>query len=260
MGGSLKVWLTRVKPAVLAALGVVLIASPAAAQKEAADLGKKVYESRCIICHGEKGDGKGLVGIVHRAEKRGLVWVTYPRDFTTGVFKFRSTLTGELPTDDDLVRIVRNGIPRSGMPSHIDLPEKEIRAAVAYVKTFSRRWKEEKPGKPIAIKMSPEAGKPASVVKGEKVWNDMKCWECHGKTGKGDGTKAKNLKDDWGDFVLTFDFTSGTLKGGDITEDIYRTFTTGVDGTPMPSYADSLKERDRWDLVSYTLKLMGKVK
>ena len=42
-------------------------------------------------------------------------------------------------------------------------------------------------------------------------------------------------------------------------ENVYLTFTTGLDGTGMPSYADSLKEDDRWHLVSYTLKLMGLV-
>ena len=103
-------------------------------------------------------------------------------------------------------------------------------------------------------------GTKPSIARGEKVWGDMKCWECHGKLGRGDGPKALDLKDDWGDPILPFDFTSGALKGGPLVEDIYRTFTTGLDGTPMPSYADSLDERARWDLVSYTLKLMGRVK
>lgn len=225
-----------------------------------ADLGKKVYASRCGICHGDKGDGKGLVGIIHRVEKRGLTWVTYPRDFTAGIFKFRSTMTGELPTDADLDRVIRNGIPRSGMPSHIDVPSNEIKAVIAYIKSFSPRWKQDKPGKSIAIKKSADVGSGASVAKGEKLWKDMKCWECHGEKGLGDGPSVATLKDDWGDPSVPFDFTSGALKGGPDIEDIYRTFTTGVDGSPMPSYADSLGEADRWHLVSYSLKLMGKVK
>jgi mono/diheme cytochrome c family protein len=88
----------------------------------------------------------------------------------------------------------------------------------------------------------------------------MKCWECHGNEGKGDGSKADELKDDWGDKILPFDFTTGALKRGSSPENVYITFSTGLDGTGMPSYADSLKEDDRWHLVSYTLKLMGLVK
>lgn len=224
------------------------------------ELGKKVYQKYCVICHGDKGDGKGLVGIIHRVEKTGLVWSVYPRDLTVGTFKFRSTSTGCLPTDDDLLRIITEGIPRAGMPSHEDVSLKERKAVIEYMKTFSPRWKEEEGCKSIAVKMPKWVGSDTSVVKGEKVYKDMKCWECHGYEGKGDGPKADQLKDDWGDKILPFDFTTGALKRGLAPEDVYITFTTGLDGTGMPSYEDSLKEEDRWHLVSYTLKLMGRLK
>ena len=71
--------------------------------------GKKIYEERCMICHGTKGDGKGLVGVIKRAEKSGRVLDIRPRDFTTGVFRFRSTPTGCLPDDRDLMRLVDDG-------------------------------------------------------------------------------------------------------------------------------------------------------
>ncbi|HHN64195.1 MAG TPA: c-type cytochrome [Nitrospirae bacterium] len=224
--------------------------------------GKKVYKKYCIICHGEKGDGKGLIGIIHRVEKSGLVWYVYPRDFTVGVFKFRSTPTGCLPTDDDLLRTITNGIPRSGMPSHKDLSLEERKAVIAYIKTFSKRWVEEEPcDEVIEAKMPKWVGTPESVKKGEKIYVKMKCWECHGYEGKGDGPKSDKLKDDWGDKILPFDFTTGTLKRGSSPENIYMTYITGLDGTGMPSYEDSIpNEEDRWHLVSYTLKLMKRVK
>ncbi|MEE8547439.1 MAG: hypothetical protein V3S63_04970, partial [bacterium] len=59
--------------------------------------------------------------------------------------------------------------------------------------------------------------------------------------------------------ILAFNFTTGALKRGSSPENVYITFATGLDGTGMPSYEDSLKEEDRWHLVSYTLKLMGLV-
>lgn len=225
-----------------------------------AELGKKVYQKYCVICHGAKGDGKGLMDVIHRNEKSGLVWSIYPRDFTVGTFKFRTTATGCLPDDSDLMRMITEGIPRSGMPSHEDVQKKEREAVAEYIKTLSPRWEEEDPCEMIKVKKPSWVGNAKSVMKGEKIYKDMKCWECHGNEGKGDGSKANELKDDWGDRILPFDFTTGTLKRGSSPENVYLTFTTGLDGTGMPSYADSLKEDDRWHLVSYTLKLMGLVK
>ena len=77
----------------LALCGLVL--APQASAQDV-EQGKAVYDSRCVICHGGRGDGRGLVGIVHRAQTNGLVVTTYPRDFTAGVFKFRSTPSGRL--------------------------------------------------------------------------------------------------------------------------------------------------------------------
>ncbi len=225
-----------------------------------AEEGKKVFQKYCVICHGDKGDGKGLVGIIHRVEKSGLVWSIYPRDFTSGVFKFRSTPTGCLSTDDDLMRIVKVGIPRAGMPSHEDVSEADRKAVIEYIKAFSPRWEEEEPCDPMMTKKPSWVGNADSVAKGKKIYKEMKCWECHGYEGTGDGPKSDKLKDDWGDKILPFNFTSGTLKRGSSPENVYMTFTTGLDGTGMPSYEDSLKEDDRWHLVSYTLKLMGQVK
>jgi mono/diheme cytochrome c family protein len=231
-----------------------------AADPKVLEMGKKAYESRCSLCHGPKGDGKGLIGIVHRVQKHGMVWQIYPRDLTSGVFKFRTTSTGCLPTDADLLRTITDGIPRAYMPSMADVSLEERKAIVAYIKTFSKRWKEEKACPPIPLKAPKWVGNPDSIAKGEKLYKEMKCWECHGETGKGDGPKSDSLKDDWGDKVLAFDFTSGATKMGFAPENVYTAYTTGLDGTGMPSYEDSMKEEDRWHLVSYTLKLMGRTK
>jgi mono/diheme cytochrome c family protein len=219
--------------------------------------GASVYGSRCVICHGANGDGKGLTGIIHRAQSNGLVITVYPRDFTAGVFKFRSTPSGSLPLDSDLMRIVTEGISRSGMPSHVDVPEADRRAVVEYIKTFSPKWQNNVVPEPIEIGMAPGyVGTAESTERGKEMWNLMRCAMCHGEYGRGDGPSSATLEDSWGERILPFDFTSGPLKGGSSPENIYRTFVTGLDGTPMPSYQDAIAEQDRWDLVSYCLELM----
>ena len=221
------------------------------------DSGKKVYQERCLVCHGVKGDGGGPAGIIRRAEKNGRVIEIYSRDFTVGVFKFRTTSTGCMPTDNDILRTISDGIERSFMPAHKDTLSSEEREAVKeYIKTFSEWWEEEEPCEAIAAKKPEWVGSPASTEKGKKIYKQMKCGECHGREGKGDGPGADGLKDDWGHKLLPFNFTTGELLRGSSPENVYITFTTGLDGTGMPSYEDSLGEEDRWHLVSYTLKLL----
>jgi len=220
--------------------------------------GEDIFKVNCSVCHGVKGDGKGQACFNRTVEKSGRVIETSARDFTVGVFRFRSTPTGCLPADDDIIRILNNGIPKSFMPSFEDLSQEKKRAVLEYVKTFSERWKEEEPCNPIAIVKPVWIGGPDSVNKGKEVYKKVKCWECHGETGKGDGVKSDKLKDDGGKKIVPFDFTTGALKRGTSAEDIYITFTTGLDGSGMPSYEDSLGEEERWHLVSYTLKLMGR--
>ena len=242
-------------------LGALTLTPLASAQDAGEDLeqGKAVYDSRCVICHGAQGDGRGLIGIVHRAQTNGLVVTTYPRDFTAGVFKFRSTSTGVLPTNEDLMQIVTDGISRSGMPSHTDLSETERQTVIAYIKTFSQRWTEDEAGEPLMIPSPPDfVGSDQSADRGAEVYRTMQCFQCHGDEGLGDGPASPTLQDSWGDVSVPFDFTSGPLKAGSTPTIIYRTFMTGLDGTPMPSFEEAMPEQqDRWDLVSFCLRLMS---
>ncbi len=219
--------------------------------------GREAFRRNCAVCHGTEGDAKGQVCFVRSVERSGRVMDTYPRDLTVGVFKFRTTPTGCLPTDEDILKIVTDGIPKSSMPTFRDMPLEQRKAIVSYVKTLSERWEEEEPCEGITVKRPEWVGSPASVQRGREVYKDMKCWECHGYEGKGDGPKSAKLKDDWQRPIVPFDFTTGELKRETSPESIYITFTTGLDGTGMPSYAESLNEEDRWHLVSYTLELMG---
>jgi mono/diheme cytochrome c family protein len=220
--------------------------------------GKQIYQANCAECHGNQGDSKGFVCFSNTLEKSGRQIVTYARDFTAGVFKFRTTSTGCLPLEEDLEGTLKRGIAPSFMPSFQDLSGQETADVLNHVMTFSERWEEEDPCDPLPIIKPYFVGSPASVKRGQEVYKQMKCWECHGDTGKGDGTKSNELKDDFGRQIVPFDFTTGELKRGTSAEAIYITFSTGLDGSGMPSYEDSLGEEDRWHLVSHTLTLMSR--
>ena len=88
------------------------------------------------------------------------------------------------------------------------------------------------------------------LLEGKKQYELMECRECHGHEGKGNGPKTNELKTDAGNKILPFDFTTGALKRGSSPENVYLTFTNGLDGSPMPFYEDSLEEEDRCHLVS----------
>lgn len=212
--------------------------------------GKQVYETYCSGCHGLKGDGKGVA-----ASMLG----TKPRNFTRGMFKFISSSPGSLPTDADLMRTLVRGIPRSSMPSWALLSETDRTNVIEYIKTFSERWQTASPPTPISFGSIPEwVGSAQSVAKGKAVYAKMGCANCHGELGLGDGHSAATLKDAEDNPIKPFNFREGSLKGGARVEDIYRTFYTGLAGTPMPSFGGILSDEDNWHLVSYIVYLMGK--
>lgn len=220
--------------------------------------GRVLYERYCAGCHGAAGDGNGPAA---------RMLIVQPRDFTKGIFKFRSTPAGTLPTDDDLYRTITRGIHRTSMPGWSLLPERERTALVDVVKSFYPAWEEQGAGTPIAIPATPEdLPAAARVQRGRTVYQLLECGTCHGESGRGDGPSAATLAlDAWGSPQKPFNFTKGKLKSGGAPADVYRTFMTGLNGTAMPSYYDILAEPDgeyvlegdAWSLVAYVLSLRG---
>ncbi len=222
--------------------------SEALAAEDMAAAGQRVYRRYCIGCHGEKGNGKG---------KGAALLVVKPRDFTSGTFKFKSTPTGSLPTDEDIMRTLIHGLPGSSMPAFPLLPESERRAMIAYIKTFSGRWVKEKPGLPLAIPSAPDYVRTLeSVNKGKELYTSNGCNICHGDTGDGKGPASDSMTDSWNSPVRPRNFKRGIYRSGTSPEDIFRVLSAGVEGTPMPGFF-YLSEDDRWHIVSYLLSLKG---
>jgi len=228
---------------------VTALASPGFAQnaqigklRGSAPVGKVLYRRYCVGCHGPQGDGNG----------ENAAWIDpKPRDFTAAVFKCRSTPTGTLPTDQDLFDAITRGFVTTNMPPWKPLTNPNRADLVAYVKTFSARWEKERPGAAITIPPEP-AVTIAGILHGRELFQKNDCWKCHGPQGHGDGPSAPTLTDSKDNPIRPYDFATGSrFKCGVSNQDLYRIFMTGLDGTPMPSYADTMQPADAWDLVHF---------
>jgi cytochrome c oxidase cbb3-type subunit 2 len=224
-------------------LGIFLPSAGLATEaKQILETGKRVYEEHCGVCHGLLGDGQGMAAHMFQ---------TPPRDFREGKYKFRSTPSGSLPLDSDLVRSVKSGVRGTAMVPQDHLSDAEIEAVVQYIKSFSDRFSREKPEKPVPIPAPPPKTS-ALVASGGAIYKKAGCPECHGAAGKGDGPSARDLR------IKPADLTQRPLKGGATPQDLYRTLMTGLDGTPMPSYKDALEEAEFWALVFFIDSLGGR--
>lgn len=216
--------------------------------------GKQVFLNRCIGCHGEKGDGKGPAAKFLSPK---------PRDFTSGVFKFKSTPNEALPTDQDLIRTLSYGIPGTSMPSFNLLPEVSKYAVVQYIKSFSSVWsdkdnkKSKIQGAPFPIEDFQTHTKFIERAKSGRGLYVQNCVMCHGLEGKGDGEGAVGLMDDWESPIKPANFTKSYIKSGRSVRDIYRVLLTGVAGTPMPPFKDMLTDEELWSVAAYILYIRG---
>jgi len=191
--------------------------------------GQVVYAKDCAACHGENGNGAGP-GAGPLDPK--------PRDFTSGLYKFRSTTYGELPTDADLLRVVNEGVAHSQMPPWKNvLSEQEKVDVIAYIKGFSPDFKDTSSHLDTIVIPEAPPSTPELVQEGRQIYMTMECWACHGVEGKGNGSSAGSLTDNWGNPIRPANFTWEHYKRGNSPEDIYKTINTGLNGTPMISFA-----------------------
>ncbi len=240
-----------------------LAAEPSAEMIEA---GKRVYFTKCVWCHGVDGAGDGP-----GADR---LWPR-PRNFNQGTFKIRHTASGELPLFDakkpvagqnDLFETVTHGLPGSAMPPWEGILSEEQRLQVlSFVTTqlvkdrkFTDKQSESQTILNLA-ELKPKAASEESKKRGSELIVEKKCVECHGMEGRGDGN-AFNLKDDWGFSIQPANWHKcwnfrGSRQDPYNVSNIFRTFSTGVNGTPMPSFADNTSVDERWDIANFVNSL-----
>lgn len=78
------------------------------------------------------------------------------------------------------------------------------------------------------------------------------CAICHGDTGAGDGPAGVGLEPAPANLRDTARLDQLSLF------DLYNTLALGIDGTEMPSFADQLDERQRWDVAAYIASFTAK--
>ncbi len=212
------------------------------------EAGKKVYIKRCAGCHGDSGQGDGF------ASER---FNPKPRDFAMGLYKYRTTPNGMLPTDADLIKVVTVGLPGTGMPSWKSiLSDQEIQDVVSYIKTFSNKFERQKEALPLVKVGNEIPSSKESIEKGKALFKSLECFKCHGNEGRGDGPSALTLADDKGDAIRPRNLTlNWHFRGGSEASDVYMRVNTGLNGTPMPSFNDSLDNEKSWHLANYIRSL-----
>jgi mono/diheme cytochrome c family protein len=230
--------------------------------------GREQYSMYCAGCHGENGDGEGPAARFMSPK---------PRDFRKGRVKFAATPANTLPRDEDLLNTINHGLHGTSMPAWNLIAHEDKLAIVAYLKTFSEVWQKETPGAPVPLKPDPWRKKdPAkAIAEGERVYHGIAaCSSCHPayatKPNVVEHMKAFELspgfrdamyesvekESDWGAPIKPPDFLVDRTKIASTKEELVRVIAAGVGGTAMPSWGDTLTDKQLWGLAYYVESLV----
>ena len=217
--------------------------------------GQQAYLSYCAGCHGLNGDGNG---------EAARFLAPRPRNFQASNFKFSSTRSGQLPTDEDLKRSIVQGLKGSAMPGWDLLPARTIDALIAYLKTFSPKWESRKSAPRIPTLDDPyrtSTDRSPAILRGEAVYHGFAtCWTCHPAYVSTERIneylvlmenpprdvfrdrlfESEGKPNTEGEVIYPPDFRRDFVRSGGNVEDLYRSIGAGITGTAMPTWIDSM--------------------
>ena len=214
--------------------------------------GREVYLQNCVGCHGIEAKGDGPAAAMLNPK---------PRNLLSGSFKFRSTPTGNLPVVSDLIRTIDQGVLGTSMPSFRLMSQQEKLAVATYIVSLRPDWAQSQ-GEPLFIPRPPTSifstkeTLLASAQRGHKTFLEA-CQTCHGDKGLGNGPSAEGLTDAEEHPIVPANLQKKWIKSGRTPSDVFKALSTGLDGTPMPGFADAFTEAQRWDLVAFVFYLRG---
>lgn len=115
--------------------GVAQAAQPAAAPPkvtpELLAKGKVAYTTNCVVCHGDKGDGKGVAGAAMNPA---------PRDLTVTDLKVGKHYK-QGGKAEEMFKTVTTGLPGTAMVGYASIPEQDRWALVYYIQNSLRTGK-----------------------------------------------------------------------------------------------------------------------
>lgn len=225
--------------------------------------GRGLYQANCLGCHGDDGD-----------QVEGV-------RFTSGRFRRASS-------DEDLIRLIREGIPNTLMIPKTNLSYGDTRAIVAFVRSLPTGGGMARDDREVRI---------GDAARGEALFfsNETLCSECHGVNGGGNlvspdlgnigairtpgaleeaileplaevraGQRMYQVTDLEGRVTVGLLLNQDTHSVQLLTEDqrlrAYMKQDLGSHGfipSPMPSYLDVLSDDEVADLVAYMISLKG---
>ncbi len=236
--------------------------------------GRQDFVQFCASCHGLDGDGYGRSAQGLRPP---------PRSFHQSTFKFTKVPGQYLPSDDALVKLIREGL--DGTPMYPwAVSEQRLREIVQYIKSLSAEdegWRDptNEIGAPVEVGSDPWEGKLAQALEvGKAAYHKNQCYGCHpayvgaaelnairgvdpATTYPADLSYSK-LKTDSAFEVRGYkvaipspDFTWHVMRSGRSVADVYQTIAAGIGGAGMPTWKGAMPEADLWAIAHYVRHL-----
>lgn len=194
----------------------------------------EIYQNLCLRCHGEKGDGHGLIA---------TYLDPYPRDFTNVGFM-------NSKPEERFVESIKNGVGGTSMPAWGKvLSDEQIKGVLAYInQNFTGEARATLKPRDVPDQ-NPVALSPESIARGEGIYM-QRCTGCHGRKADGKGANSLDI------LPRPRNLLNASFVNSASDRRLFESILYGVQGTAMPPWIDyGMTKQDVGDLVNYIRSL-----